>query len=94
MTIGLRILLIALSGLLTARDLGTATLAVQIEIAEETATTQKEILIIQQQAAIKKTSHPVTILTYFIPFESTESTTFKVFQTTEPLWLQHRVLLI
>jgi hypothetical protein len=54
MTIGLRILLIALSGLLIARDVGTATQSVQIEITEESASTQKEVSIVQQQVRTQK----------------------------------------
>ena len=91
MTIGLRILLIALSGLLIARDVGTATQSVQIEITEESASTQKEISIVQQQAVLKKISRPVLLLAKFTHYKSIELTPI---QTTRYLWLQHRALLI
>jgi hypothetical protein len=94
MTIGLRILLIALSGLLIARDVGTATQSVQIEITEESASTQKEISIVQQQAVLKKISRPVLLLAKFTHYKSIELTPNFALQTTHYLWLQHRALLI
>ena len=93
MTIGLRILLIALSGLLIARDVGTATQSVKVETTEE-ASTQKEVSIIQQQVVIKKIIRPVTLLAKITPNKSIELIPTIAFQTTDQLWLQHRALLI
>lgn len=94
MTIGLRILLIALSGLLIAREVGTATQSVQIEITEESASTQKEVSIVQQQAVIKKVTLPVTLLAKFTYSKSIEPTRNFALQTINYLWLWHRALLI
>ena len=93
MTIGLRILLIALSGLLIAREVGSATQSVLIEVTEE-ASTQKEVSIVQQQAVIKKITRSVTLLAKSTPYKSIELTPTIAFQTTDQLWLQHRALLI
>lgn len=89
----LRILMIALSGLLIAREVGTATQSVQIEITEESASTQKEVSIVQQQSEIKKITRPVLLLAKFTHSKSIELTPFAR-QTTDYLWLQHRALLI
>lgn len=94
MASGLRILLIALSGLLIAREVGTATQSVKIEITEESASTQKEISIVQQQAVIKKITRSVTLLAKFTHSNSIEPTPNFALQTTNYLWLQHRALLI
>ncbi|MCU0383601.1 MAG: hypothetical protein MUF68_05980 [Cyclobacteriaceae bacterium] len=94
MTFGLRILLIALSGLLIAREVGTPTLSVHIEITEESASTEKEISIVQQQAVIKKIIRPITLLAKYTHYKSIELTPNIARQTTHYLWLQHRALLI
>lgn len=94
MTSGLRILLIALSGLLIAREVGTATQSVQIEITEESASTQKEVSIVKQQSEIKKITRPVLLLAKFTHSKSIELTPNFARQTTDYLWLQHRALLI